>query len=59
MLVMLRNCTGDDWHLRRTNWCGEAAEILDDEVTACLPWALQDSSNVQSLQYCEHKWKSV
>jgi len=25
--------SGDQWHLRKTNWCGEAAEILDDEVT--------------------------
>ena len=24
--------SGDAWHLRRTNWCGEAAETLDDEV---------------------------
>ncbi|XP_046546355.1 ubiquitin carboxyl-terminal hydrolase 40-like [Haliotis rubra] len=22
--------TGDDWHLRKTNWCGEMAEVLDD-----------------------------
>ena len=21
---------GDEWHLRKTNWCGEAAKILDD-----------------------------
>ena len=24
------NLTGG-WHLRKTNWCGEAAEILEDE----------------------------
>ena len=24
--------TGEDWHLRRTNWCGEPAELLEDEV---------------------------
>lgn len=23
---------GDEWHLRKTNWCGEAADILDNEV---------------------------
>ena len=21
---------GDEWHLRKTNWCGEAAGVLDD-----------------------------
>ncbi|XP_052772606.1 ubiquitin carboxyl-terminal hydrolase 40-like isoform X2 [Mya arenaria] len=24
------NITDPDWHLRKTNWCGEAAELLDD-----------------------------
>lgn len=23
---------GRDWHLKKTNWCGEAAENLTDEV---------------------------
>ena len=26
-------CTGDQWHLRRTNWCREAVEVLEDEVS--------------------------
>ena len=21
---------GDNWHLRKTNWCGEAGEMLND-----------------------------
>lgn len=23
---------GLEWHLRKTNWCGEMGEVLDDEV---------------------------
>ena len=22
--------SGDNWHLRKTNWCGEAGEMLND-----------------------------
>ena len=21
---------GDQWHLRKTNWCGESGEVIDD-----------------------------
>ena len=31
-LSTIHIAVGDEWHLRKTNWCGEAAEILDDEV---------------------------
>ena len=31
---------GDDWHLRKTNWCGEEAEILEDEVRRTSPRSL-------------------
>ena len=27
---MISFYSGDDWHLRKTNWCGEAAEMLND-----------------------------
>ena len=27
---------GKQWHLRRTNWCGEAADVLDDDVRELL-----------------------
>ena len=29
--------TGEGWHLRKTNWCGEEAEILEDEVKGTSP----------------------
>jgi len=32
VIVFLFHCLGDGWHLRKTNWCGEEAEILEDEV---------------------------
>ena len=28
--------TGDCWHLRKTNWCGEEADVLEDEVSCYL-----------------------
>ncbi|XP_052226207.1 ubiquitin carboxyl-terminal hydrolase 40-like isoform X2 [Dreissena polymorpha] len=29
--ILLQTNIGDeDWHLRKTNWCGEAADLLDD-----------------------------
>ena len=31
-LQYLMKYLGEEWHLRKTNWCGEAADILDDEV---------------------------
>ena len=41
------NFAGDEWHLRRTNWCGEAAEILDDEVTMYTHLILWDKNRCQ------------
>ena len=32
IIIMYLHCVGDEWHLRKTNWCGEAADILDSEV---------------------------
>jgi len=29
-LTLTPSVTEDDWHLRKTNWCGEAADLLDD-----------------------------
>ena len=28
----LMSPAGEEWHLRKTNWCGEASDLLDDEV---------------------------
>ena len=33
LVVIMHMMSGDQWHLRKTNWCGEATDILDDEVT--------------------------
>ena len=30
--VVLCNIIGEQWHLQRTNWCGEVADVLEDEV---------------------------
>ncbi|XP_065175482.1 ubiquitin carboxyl-terminal hydrolase 40-like [Sycon ciliatum] len=33
--MLIQSCTtGTEYHIRRTNWCGEAAEILDDPMMA-------------------------
>ncbi|XP_064401493.1 ubiquitin carboxyl-terminal hydrolase 40-like isoform X3 [Halichondria panicea] len=31
VMVTALGLTGGDWHLQRTNWCGEAADVLEDE----------------------------
>ena len=30
MFWFLYAISGDAWHLRKTNWCGEEADLLDD-----------------------------
>ncbi|KAI0222462.1 Ubiquitin carboxyl-terminal hydrolase 40 [Lamellibrachia satsuma] len=35
LMIATASCEGDKWHLRQTNWCREAADILDD-LTATL-----------------------
>jgi ubiquitin carboxyl-terminal hydrolase 40 len=30
-MVQAAGLEGTQWHLRKTNWCGEAAEVLEDE----------------------------
>ncbi|CAG2202905.1 USP40 [Mytilus edulis] len=29
-MILKAGFTDDDWHLQKTNWCGEPAEVLDD-----------------------------
>ncbi|CAI8039773.1 Ubiquitin carboxyl-terminal hydrolase 40 [Geodia barretti] len=33
LVVLSAGLQGNQWHLRRTNWCGEATEVLDDETS--------------------------
>ena len=36
MVVGMSGVTGDQWHLRKTNWCGESTEFLQDTVREML-----------------------
>ncbi|XP_053373071.1 ubiquitin carboxyl-terminal hydrolase 40-like isoform X2 [Mercenaria mercenaria] len=41
--------TEGDWHLRKTNWCGEAAELLDDPDSS-LEYSLVNDGDVLLLE---------
>jgi ubiquitin carboxyl-terminal hydrolase 40 len=33
LMVQSAGLQGNQWHLRRTNWCGEATDVLDNETS--------------------------
>ena len=32
LCVTIHGLLGTQWHLHKTNWCGEATDVLEDEV---------------------------
>ncbi|XP_062518219.1 ubiquitin carboxyl-terminal hydrolase 40-like [Corticium candelabrum] len=46
LAVMNLGQTGDNWHLRKTNWCGEAAAVLDDEDATVDQERLKDGDHL-------------
>jgi len=38
--------SGDEWHLRQTNWCREAADILDDLAVTLEQCHLRDGDHL-------------
>lgn len=37
---------GNEWHLRKTNWCGEEAQVLDDLETTLTANGIADGHQI-------------
>ncbi|XP_013405600.1 ubiquitin carboxyl-terminal hydrolase 40 isoform X3 [Lingula anatina] len=45
-MVQKAGFSGDNWHLRKTNWCGEAGEILDDVASSLEQCDIKDGDHL-------------
>lgn len=46
LMIATASLEGDEWHLRQTNWCKEAADILDDLAATLEQCHLRDGDHL-------------